>query len=47
MVAQLTIHFHFVGCRGECSAGLGACKKMKRQYQRWNFAKTGEADDDK
>ena len=27
MVAQSTIHFHFVGCRGECRAGLGACKK--------------------
>jgi hypothetical protein len=47
MVAQSTIHFLFVGHRGECSAGLGTCKEGNGNANVGILQKTGNVDDDK
>jgi hypothetical protein len=45
MGAQSTIPFSFVGHRGECSAGLGACKEGNSNANVGILQKTGNADD--
>jgi hypothetical protein len=47
MVAQSTIHFPFVGRRGECSAGSGECEEGNLDADFGISQKTGDADDDK
>jgi hypothetical protein len=47
MVAQSTIHFPFVGCRGECSAESDACKEGNGNADIGILQKNGIADDDK
>jgi hypothetical protein len=47
MVAQLTIRFPFVGRRGECSAGSGACEEGNLDANVGILQTTGDVDDDK